>query len=125
MIIFTRPSVPLLSLSAESIPRNYQDARLLPQWQMAMNEEMEALRSRGTWELVPHPANASVVTCRWVFSVKHKANGTVDRYKTRLVARGFTQTYGVDYAETFSPVACLNSIRILLLVAINQSWALC
>lgn len=57
------------------------------------------------------PPRASVISCKWVFTVKYKLDGSVDRYKTRLVARGFTQIYGVDYAETFSPVARLNSIR--------------
>ena len=79
---------------------------------------MEALRSRGTWELVTCPIG-SIVTCRSVFIVKYKQDGSVDHYKARLVARGFSQTYGVDYAETFSPVAHLNSILVLLSVAIN------
>ena len=59
-----------------------------------------------------------------MFTVKHKPNGSVEHYKVRLVAWGFTQTYGVDYVETFSPIARLNSIRILLSLAINQSWSL-
>ena len=58
-------------------------------------------------------------------TVKHKLDGCVDRYKACLVARGYTQTYGVDYVETFSPIACLNSIRVLLFIATNQSWDLC
>ena len=70
-----------------------------------MDEEMQALVSRGTWELVNRPPGASVVSCKWVFTVKYKLDGSVDRYKARLVARGFTQIYGVDYAETFSSVA--------------------
>ena len=57
--------------------------------------------------------------------MKHKANGTVDRYKVRLVARGFTQTYGINYVETFSPIARLNSIRVILSIAINHSWEMC
>ena len=68
---------------------------------------------------------ASVVSCKWVFTVKYKPNGSVDRYKARLVAHGFTQVYGVDYAETFSPVARLNSIHVLLSLAVNQSWQVC
>ena len=56
------------------------------------------------------PEGTRAVGCRWVFTVKHKVDGSVKRYKARLVARGFTQTYGVDYAETFSLVARLNSI---------------
>ena len=82
---------------------------------------MQALVCQSTWELVTRPEGTRVVGCRWEFTVKHKADGSVERYKVRLVARDFTQTYGVDYAETFSPVARLNSIWILLSLAINQS----
>ncbi|KAL0288861.1 UNVERIFIED_CONTAM: Retrovirus-related Pol polyprotein from transposon RE1 [Sesamum angustifolium] len=77
---------------------------------MAMDDEMSALISRGTWELVEVPPNADIVACRWVFTLKFRANRTLKWYKARLVAKGFTQTYGVDYFETFSPIACLNSI---------------
>ena len=72
-----------------------------------------------------YPVGATKVTCRWVFTVKYKADDTIDRYKARLVASGFTQTYGIDYAETFSLVVRLNSIRVILSIAINNSWDLC
>ncbi|KAL0458329.1 UNVERIFIED_CONTAM: Retrovirus-related Pol polyprotein from transposon RE1, partial [Sesamum latifolium] len=63
-----------------------------------------------------------VMSSRWVFTLKYQADGSIDRYKARLVANGFTQTYGVDYFETFSPVARLNSIRVLFSLAVNQDW---
>ena len=62
--------------------------------------------------------------CKWVFSLKYKANETLARHKARLVAKGFTQTYGVDYSETFAPVAKLNTIRALLSVAMNKDCSL-
>ena len=111
-----------LSFSSIFIPRTYQEASQIPEWRAAMDEEMSALQCRQTWDLVTLPVDAEIVSCHWVFTVKYNTNGTIDRYKARLVARGFTQTYGVDYFETFSPVACLNSIRILFSVAVNQHW---
>ena len=59
-----------------------------------------------------------------VFTIKHGADGTIERYKSRLMAKGYTQSYGVDYQETFAPVANLNIVRILLSLAANQDWPL-
>jgi hypothetical protein len=67
--------------------------------------------------LVDLPLRKSVVGCKWVYKIKTCSNGTVDRYKARLFARGFTQKYGVDYEETFAPIARLSSVRALLAVA--------
>ena len=68
---------------------------------------------------------ATVVTYKCIYTIKYKADGSIDKYKARLVARGFTQTYGIDYTETFSPVTRLNSIRVILSLAINNPWDLC
>lgn len=57
--------------------------------------------------------------CKWVFSIKHKADGFIDRYKARIVAKGFTQIYGVDYSEIFSLIAKLNTVRLLMSLAVN------
>lgn len=95
-----------------------------PKWTKAIEEEMGALLKNQTWTLVPLPQGKKTVGCRWVFSVKHKADGSIERYKARLVAKGYTQTYGVDYHETFSPVAKLNTVRVLLSLAANLDWPL-
>jgi hypothetical protein len=111
-------------LSACHIPITVQKALMDPKWTKAIEEEMGALLKNQTWTLVPLPQRKKTVGCRWVFSVKHKANGSIERYKARLVAKGYTQTYGVDYQETFSPVAKLNIVRVLLSLAANLDWPL-
>jgi len=68
------------------------------------------------------PKGKKHVGCKWVFTLKYKADGTLEKYKARLVAKGFTQVYGEDYTETFTPVAKLNTIRILLSSAVNLDW---
>jgi hypothetical protein len=85
---------------------------------------MEALLKNETWTLVLLPKGNKTVGCKWVFSIKHKVNGSIDRYKARLVAKRYTQTYGIDYQETFSPVAKLNTVRVMLSLAVNLDWQL-
>ncbi|KAM1853011.1 hypothetical protein ACFX14_009032 [Malus domestica] len=84
-------------LSRVSIPTKLKDALSDPKWVNAMKVEMEALEKNSTLDLVPLPNGKKVVRCRWVFTIKHKVDGSIDRYKARLVAKGYTQPYGVDY----------------------------
>ncbi len=86
-------------------------------WKEATNSEYESLLKNETWTLVPLPKGKNVVGSKWVFKVKHKADGTVDRFKARLVAQGYSQQYGVDYNEVFAPVTRANSIRVILSIA--------
>ncbi|CAL8993466.1 unnamed protein product, partial [Prunus brigantina] len=112
----------LCQLSSVCVPTKLQDALSNAKWVDAMHVEMEALNKNATWELVLLPKGKKAVGCRWVFTLKHKADGSIDRYKARLVAKGYTQTYGVDYTETFAPVAKLNTVRVLLSLAANLDW---
>ena len=111
-------------LSIVSIPNSVQEALADPRWKAAMNEEMKSLQKNETWELVDHPPWKKPVGFRWVYTVKHKADGTIERFKARLVAKGYTQTYGIDYTDTFAPVAKINTVRVLLSLAANLDWPL-
>jgi hypothetical protein len=111
-------------LSSSHIPTGVHEALSDPNWSRAIQEEMEALLKNNTWNLVSLPKGKKTVGCKWVFSLKYKVDGSIERYKARLVAKGYTQTYGVDYQETFSPVAKLNTVRVLLSIAANLDWPL-
>ena len=89
-----------------------------------MTEEMDALYSNGTWELVTLPPGKSPVDCRWVYIAKVGPNGQVDLLKTRLVTKGYTQQYDSDYYDSFSPVAKIAFVRLLLSMAAMHSWPL-
>jgi hypothetical protein len=94
----TSPSTP------SPIPSSVKAALGDPNWRVAMEDEYGALMSNGTWELVVGPRGSNVVTGKWVFTHKLRADGSFDRYKARWILRDFTQCHGVDYDETFSPV---------------------
>ena len=94
----------LSKISSISVPNHVQDALADPKWKHAMIEEMEALHKSGTWESTKLPKRKRTIGCKWVYTVKHRADDSIKRYKAQLVAKGFTQTYGVNY-ETFAPVA--------------------
>ncbi|XP_034919512.1 uncharacterized protein [Populus alba] len=111
-------------LSLHHIPTSVDEALDDSRWIQAMKEEMEALLKNKTWTLVSLPVGQKIVGCKWVFSIKYKADGSVERYKARLVAKGYTQTYGIYYQETFSPVAKLSTVRVLLSLAANLDWPL-
>jgi hypothetical protein len=112
------------SLQTVSIPKDWKAAKQDPKWREAMIEELEALRKNKTWVLTTLPAGKKAVSCKWIYTVKQNPEGKVERYKARLVARGYSQTYGIDYDETFAPVAKMNTVRILVSCAANFGWKL-
>jgi hypothetical protein len=101
-----------------------QDALFDSGWRQAMELEMKALPQNGMWELVPLPPAKKTVGCKWVYIVKFNPGGSVELLKARLVAKVYTQTYGIDYDETFSQVAKISSVNILISLAANLNWPL-
>ena len=89
-----------------------------------MQEELDALEKNHTWDIVPSPVGVKPIGCKWIFSLKLKSNGTLDRYKAHLVALGNRQEYGIDYDETFASVAKMTTVRTILAITASQSWPL-
>jgi len=100
-----------LSAVKVSEPTTLKQALIDPHWTHAMDLEMAALHHNKTWDLVQQPSDVNVIGCKWVYKLKHKADGSIDRYNARLVAKGYNQTHGLDYFKTFSPVVKTATIR--------------
>jgi len=108
-------------------PRSYREATSpknpdSEHWIEAIQTELKSLQDHGTWELVPRPEGKHIVSCKWVWRIKIREDGSVERYKARLVARGFTQTRGVDFNETFAPVTRLDNLWLLIANAVENDW---
>jgi hypothetical protein len=95
-------------------PRNYAQAIKLPGWKESINDELNSLIQNGTWELVDRPLNTPIVRPKWVFKVKRDKNNVPYRLKSRLVAMGNTQTHGIDYDATYSPVISIDTLRYVI-----------
>ncbi|KAG8492721.1 hypothetical protein CXB51_010467 [Gossypium anomalum] len=98
-------------------PTTIDDGFSSKEWTLAAQEEYEALLRNNTWDLVPLPANRRAVGCKWVFKLKCHSDGTIARYKGRLVVKGYLQEAGIDFHETFSPVVKPTTIRVVLALA--------
>jgi len=108
-------------------PETYYDAMKSSDresWMEAMDHEMKALQENNTWELVQLPLGRKAISNKWVYRVKTNADGSIDKFKARLVIKGFSQRRGVDYDQTFSPVARMSTIRTLISVAANEGMKL-
>jgi histone deacetylase 1/2 len=112
----------LASTSEE--PHSVDEALQDPKWVTTMNSEYKALMHNKTWHLVPPPKGKNIIDCKWVYKVKRKVDGTVDRYKAQLVAKGFKQRYGIDYEDTFSPVVKAATIQLILSIVASKDWSL-
>jgi transposase InsO family protein len=119
---FQRASSLLAQVSETHDPETFAEASGHPDWDTAMNEEYRSLMENDTWDLVPLPKGRKLVRCKWVYRTKYASDGSIERHKARLVAKGFSQVEGIDYNETFAPVAKMNSIRLVLALAASHKW---
>jgi histone deacetylase 1/2 len=111
-------------LTATGEPSTLGEALDDVHWREAMNDEYQALIENKTWHLVPPSSTHNIIDCKWVFHIKTNVDDTIDRYKARLLAKGFKQRHGIDYEETFSPVVNLATIRLVLNIVVSRGWSL-
>jgi reverse transcriptase-like protein len=105
---------------ASNNPKSLNEAHLCSDWLLwkaAMDKEINTLEKANTWSTVQHPANKNIIGSKWVFCIKCKADGSIDKYKAHLVAWGFSQIYGINYFDTYSPVTKMASIWTILAMA--------
>jgi hypothetical protein len=104
--VYTNGTVKYGCFSSTGEPQNLVEALEDKNWKGAMKIEYDALINNRTWHLVPPQKGTNVIGCKWVYKIKRKSDGSLDRYKTSLVAKGFKQRYGLDYEDIFSPLLC-------------------
>ncbi|GKC06411.1 integrase, catalytic region, zinc finger, CCHC-type containing protein [Tanacetum coccineum] len=102
-------------------PKNFKEALLESSWIDAMQEEIYEFERLQVWELVPRPDSVMIINLKWIFKVKQDEFGGVFKNKARLVAKGFRQEDGIDFKESFVPVACIEAIRIFVANAVNKN----
>ena len=112
----------LLSFLSQTEPKKVEEALQDADWVQAMQEELNEFERNKVWTLVPRPKNRSVVGTKWVFRNKTDSDGIITRNKARLVAKGYSQREGIDYDETFAPVARLEAIRIFLAYTAHKKF---
>jgi hypothetical protein len=112
----------LAQVSETHDPETFAKASYHPDWDTTMNEEYHSLMENDTWDFVPLPKGRKLVRCKWVYKTMYASDGSVERHKAHLVAKGFSKVEGIDYHETFSPVAKMNSICLVLSLDASHKW---
>jgi hypothetical protein len=103
-------------------PRSFAEAERNAAWRAAMQSEMDAVEKNCTWELADLTRGHSAITLTWVFKLKRDEAGAIVKHKARLVARGFVQREGIDFNDTFAPVARMEFVRLLFALATQEGW---
>lgn len=114
----------LCAVSKIHEPYSFEEANNSADWQLAMQQELKALETNKTWDVVKLPQGKRPIGSKWVYKVKLKADGSVERYKARLLAKGYNQVEGIDFFDSFSPVAKSVTVRLLLALAAKYGWLL-
>ena len=110
----------LMSLNEE--PWDFTEAKSMTVWVKACEDEITSIEKNHTWFLVDLPAGAKPIGLKWVFKIKRNPDGSVNKYKARLVEKGYVQRYGIDYDEVFAPVARIETIRLIIALAASHGW---
>jgi hypothetical protein len=108
----------------ENEPTCFEEAIQKKEWADAMTEEYQSIIKNDVWEIVPRPKNKDVVSSKWLYKIKHATDGSIEKHKVRFVAYGFSQKEGIDYEETFSPVARYTSIITIISLVAKMKWRL-
>jgi len=103
-----------MSLHSHTEPKTYAEASKFDCWNQAMQTKLSALETTSTWKIVDLPYQIKPIGSKWIYKVKHNVDGSVERYKAILVAKGYTQIEGPDYFYTYSPVAKMTTIRLVI-----------
>ncbi|KAJ4710130.1 Retrovirus-related Pol polyprotein from transposon TNT 1-94 [Melia azedarach] len=103
-------------------PSNFSEASNHEEWNVAMRDEIVVIEKNKTWELVDRPLHKQVVGVKWVYRTKFNADGSIHKHKARLVVKGYAQQQGIDYGDTFAPVARLDTIKLLIALAAQNRW---
>ena len=114
--------VHLVCLLADAENISFEEAVRDKKWQIAMDEEIKAIHRNNTWELTELPEGSQPISVKWVFKKKMNAQGKIEWYKTRLVAKRYKQKATIDYHEVFAPVARMETIRLLIFQAAQFKW---
>ena len=105
-------------------PTCFEEATKKKEWMDSILKEYQSIIKNDVWDAVPRPKDKSVVSLKWIFKTKHSTDGSIEKYKERFIAREFSQKEGIDYEETFAPIARYTSIRTILSLAAKIKWRL-
>ncbi|GJS95906.1 retrovirus-related pol polyprotein from transposon TNT 1-94 [Tanacetum coccineum] len=114
--------IPLLCLYADCEPIVFEEAMKSKKWKQAMEKKIKSIEKNDTWELTTLPKGQKAIGVKWVYKAKKNAKGEVEKYKARLVVKGYKQKHGIDYEEVFAPVARLETIRMIIAIAAQHRW---